>query len=54
MKLYGELAGWYRLIDPPADHADEGETYRQLITRVTPGASTLLELGSGGGHSALS
>ena len=53
MKLYGELAGWYRLIDPPSDHAGEGETYRQLFRRVTPDASTLLELGCGGGHGAL-
>lgn len=53
MKLYGELAGWYRLIDPPRDHAMETETHRQLIERATPGAGTLLELGSGAGHNAV-
>src|SRR5688572_18001876 len=52
MKLYGELAGWYRLIDPPADHAEEAEVYRRQFLRVVPDAGTLLELGSGGGHNA--
>lgn len=50
MKLYGELAGWYRLIDPPRDHEVEAATHRQLIERVAPGARTLLELGAGAGH----
>ena len=25
--LYGELAPWYRLLDPPEDHADEVAAY---------------------------
>jgi SAM-dependent methyltransferase len=53
MKLYGELAGWYRLIDPPRDHVIEAEAHRRLIERVAPGARTLLELGAGAGHNAV-
>ena len=52
MKLYAELAGWYRLIDPPPDHADEAGAYGDLLARAAPGARTLLELGCGGGHNA--
>jgi SAM-dependent methyltransferase len=53
MKLYGELAGWYRLVDPPGDHANEAEVHRRLFGRASPGARTLLELGSGAGHNAV-
>ena len=53
MKLYGELAGWYRLVDPPGDHAEEAALHRSLFRRATPGARTLLELGSGAGHTAV-
>ena len=53
MKLYGELAGWYRLIDPPGDHVAEAATHHRLIERAAPGARTLLELGSGAGHNAV-
>jgi len=53
MRLYGELAGWYRLIDPPGDHAEEAEVHASLLGRAAPGARTLLELGSGAGHNAL-
>jgi hypothetical protein len=53
VKLYGELAGWYRLVDPPRDHVEEAATYRELFERASPGARTLLELGSGAGHNAV-
>jgi SAM-dependent methyltransferase len=53
MKLYNELAHWYRLIDPPGDHEEEAEVHAQLLARAVPGARTLLELGSGAGHNAL-
>src|SRR5687768_13970607 len=53
MKLYGELAGWYRLIDPPGDHEEEADAHARLLARAAPGARTLLELGSGAGHNAL-
>jgi SAM-dependent methyltransferase len=52
--LYGELVGWYRLLDPPEDHREETEAYRELLVRAASGpAQTLLELGAGAGHNAL-
>lgn len=52
--LYRELVPWYRLVDPPADHADEAVRYREAIERVaSPRPETLLELGAGAGHNAL-
>ena len=53
MRLYGDLAGWYRLVDPPGDHEEEADVHAQLLERAAPGARTLLELGSGAGHNAL-
>jgi len=54
MRLYNELTDWYRLIDPPTDHADEAAVYaRALAGAITGPATTLLELGSGAGHNAL-
>ncbi len=52
--LYGELVSWYRLVDPPIDHADEAVSYQAAIERVaSPRPETLLELGAGAGHNAL-
>lgn len=52
--LYGELVAWYRLLDPPADHADEAAAYQAALERAArPSPQTLLELGSGAGHNAL-
>ena len=52
--LYGELVPWYRLVDPPIDHADEAVAYQAAIERVaSPRPETLLELGAGAGHNAL-
>lgn len=51
--LYGELAPWYYLVDPTAEHAEETEIYRAALERgAGPGARTLLELGAGGGNNA--
>jgi trans-aconitate methyltransferase len=51
--LYGELVGWYRLIDPPEDHRSEAAHYRDLFERAASGpVATLLELGAGAGHNA--
>jgi SAM-dependent methyltransferase len=51
--LYGELASWYRLLDPPDDHSDEAASYQEAIeATVTPPPETLLELGCGAGHNA--
>jgi SAM-dependent methyltransferase len=51
--MYDQLVGWYRLIDPPDDHAEEAAVYRAALERgATPAPVTLLELGSGAGHNA--
>jgi trans-aconitate methyltransferase len=53
MLLYRDLVDWYRLIDPPADHADEVAAYQAALERAaTPSPETLLELGAGAGHNA--
>ncbi|HMJ14066.1 MAG TPA: class I SAM-dependent methyltransferase [Polyangiaceae bacterium] len=52
--IYSQLVGWYRLLDPARDHADETTSYRSALERAaTPPAETLLELGSGAGHNAV-
>lgn len=53
MKIFYEtLAPWWPLISPVEDYADEARHYRRHIKARAPGARTLLELGSGGGHNA--
>jgi SAM-dependent methyltransferase len=49
-KLYSELAGWWQLVSPTEDYADEAAFFRRLF----PGESvkTVLELGCGGGNVA--
>ena len=53
MRLYDDLTPWYRLIDPPQDHAEEAAAYVRELTGAAPHARTLLELGAGAGHNAL-
>lgn len=54
MKLYHDLVAWYDLLDPVADHEDEGDWFTQAFTRVlAPGPWTLLELGAGAGNNAM-
>lgn len=50
--LCGGLAPWWPLISPVEDYADEAEVLRDLLFARRPGATHLLELGSGGGHLA--
>jgi SAM-dependent methyltransferase len=51
--LYSELAPWYHLVDPAADHADEAACYEAaLCGAITGAAATLLDLGSGAGNNA--
>jgi SAM-dependent methyltransferase len=52
MRLYGELAPWFHLLTAPADYGEEAARYRRLILDTVPDATTLLELGSGGGNNA--
>lgn len=49
-KLYTELAGWWQLISPTADYADEATFFGGLFREHD--AETVLELGSGGGNIA--
>jgi SAM-dependent methyltransferase len=52
MHFYGTLAEWWPVLSPLEDYADEALEIRHVILERTPGARTLLELGSGGGHVA--
>jgi SAM-dependent methyltransferase len=49
-KLYTELAGWWQLISPTGDYADEAAFLGKLFRAED--ARTILELGSGGGNIA--
>ena len=49
-KLYTELAGWWQLISPTEDYADEAAFFAELFRAEN--ADTILELGSGGGNVA--
>jgi len=52
--LYERLTRWYRLLDPPEDHADETRAIQEALESASVGPlDTLLELGSGAGHNAL-
>lgn len=49
-KLYDELAGWWQLVSPTEDYAEEATFFAGLFRGA--GVGTLLELGSGGGNVA--
>ena len=49
-KLYTELSGWWQLISPTEDYADEAAFFAELFR--AEGVRTVLELGSGGGNVA--
>ena len=51
--MYNQLAGWFHLLTPPHEYADEAaQVLRILSENVTPPLVTVLELGSGGGNLA--
>jgi SAM-dependent methyltransferase len=52
MRLYTDLAAWFPLLTAPADYAAEAARYEALALAACPTATTLLELGSGGGNNA--
>jgi trans-aconitate methyltransferase len=52
VKLYNDYADWFHLLTHPRDYVDEAADYVRLIQGACPGASTLLELGAGGGNNA--
>jgi SAM-dependent methyltransferase len=51
-RFYNELARWWPLISPVGDYAEEAAGFLRIFDRAAPGATTILELGSGGGHNA--
>jgi len=52
-RLYRELAGWWPLISPPAEYADDAAAVEREFAAAGVPVRTLLDLGSGGGHVAL-
>jgi SAM-dependent methyltransferase len=52
IRFYGELARWWPLISPVEDYAGEAAEFGRVFREAIPGAVTMLELGSGGGHNA--
>lgn len=53
MKIYGELADWYPLLTAPEDYEEEAASYqRAILEAAARPVTTMLELGSGGGHNA--
>lgn len=54
MKLYDELADWWPVFSHPVEYRREVAHFGRLLQESTrPGRRTLLELGSGGGNSAV-
>jgi SAM-dependent methyltransferase len=51
-RFYGELAGWWPLISPPEEYAEEAAFARGLLVSASVPVREVLELGSGGGHNA--
>ena len=51
--MYSDLAPWFHLLTHPSDYTDEAEFVTRVVSEVVGDeASTLLELGSGGGNNA--
>src|SRR5260221_6739529 len=51
-RLYQELAGWWPLISPPEEYAQEAAHLADVLSSATPPVREVLDLGSGGGHVA--
>jgi len=51
-RFYGDLAGWWPLISPPGDYAEEAAFAATLLRSADGPVREVLELGSGGGHNA--
>ena len=50
-RLYSDLAHLWPIFSPPGDYADDADHWRQALRqRLGPGRHSVLELGSGGGH----
>jgi SAM-dependent methyltransferase len=52
-QLYESLAGWWPVISPPSEYAEEAALYVEMIQGAARGSvREVLELGSGGGNNA--
>lgn len=51
-RLYGELARWWPLISPVAEYEADAEVAARLLAWADRPVREVLELGSGGGHTA--
>jgi SAM-dependent methyltransferase len=51
-RLYADLADWWPLISPPEEYAEEAAFAARVLGRAAKPVREVLELGSGGGHSA--
>lgn len=52
-RFYGDLAGWWPLISPPEEYAEEAAYAATLLGSASIPVREVLELGSGGGHNAV-
>lgn len=51
-RFYSDLARYWPLISPVEGYAEEAAEIARVFAHAAPGATSLLELGSGGGHNA--
>jgi SAM-dependent methyltransferase len=51
--LYGELAGWWPVISPPVEYADDAAVLGAVFASAAEPVRSVLDLGCGGGHLAL-
>ncbi|HEY6797740.1 MAG TPA: class I SAM-dependent methyltransferase [Kineosporiaceae bacterium] len=51
-RFFGELAPWWPLLSPPAEHESESAFIATLLLSAARPVGAVLELGSGGGHVA--
>jgi SAM-dependent methyltransferase len=51
--FYSDLAAWWPLISPPEDYAEEAAEMARLLASASIPVREVLEMGSGGGHTAV-
>jgi SAM-dependent methyltransferase len=52
-RLYRDLAGWWPLISPVEEYAEEGAWLTEVLSSAPTAVRQVLDLGSGGGHLAM-
>jgi SAM-dependent methyltransferase len=52
-RLYGDLAGWWPLISPVEEYAEEAAALARVLATAPVPVREVLDLGSGGGHLAV-